>query len=220
MRYYPDFFPLQGYDTQLPNLVVPLNLAKSWVARGLAQGDSVRAMEDLRRAIRLGRLLRQEGATIIADLVGLACIRHGAQGIYDLARRTGDAPLALAAAIVLGEHAPQRLLTSERVTRVELRPYVREAAGGELVLTLPDSRLEGIVEMSTGEPDLRFRGEAILTLGMVRALGTKPQQEKALATLNELASSKDARVATLAAWSRDNRPTKEALRQALAPIPM
>ena len=54
---------------------------------------------------------------------------------------------------------------------------------------------------------------------MVRALGTKPQQEKALATLNELAASKDAQLSALAAWNRDNRPSKEALRQALAPIP-
>ena len=54
MRYYPDFFPLQGTDTQLPNLLVPLNLAKSWVARGLASDDPARAIEDFRRAIRLG----------------------------------------------------------------------------------------------------------------------------------------------------------------------
>jgi len=219
MRYYPDFFPLQGYDTQLPNLLVPLNLAKSWVARGLASKDPARSMEDFRRAIRLGRLLRQESATIITDLVGLACIRYGAQGVYDVARRSGDAPLALAAATVLGEHAPQRLLTSERVTRFDLRPYVREAAGGDFVLTLPDSRLEVLVEMAKVEPEIRFRGEAILTLGMVRVLGTKPQEEKVLATLNELAASKDAKVAALATWSRDNRPSKESIDQALAPIP-
>ena len=54
---------------------------------------------------------------------------------------------------------------------------------------------------------------------LVRVLGTKPQQEKALATLNELAASKDARVAALATWSRDNRPSKESIDQALAPIP-
>ena len=219
MRYYPDFFPLQGTDTQLPNLLVPLSLAKSWVARGLSQEDPARATEDFRRAIRLGRLFRQEDATIISDLVGLACIRLGAQGVYDLARRTGDAPVALAAATVLGEHAPQRLLTSERVTRLDLRPYVREATGGDFVLTLPDSRFEAIVDMSKGEPAVRFRGEAIRTLGMVRALGTKPQQEKALATLNELASSKDARVAALATWTRDNHPTRELIAQALAPNP-
>ncbi len=217
MRYYPDFFPLQGTDTQLPNLLVPLNLAKSWVARGLAGEDPARAIEDFRRAIRLGRLLRQEGATIITDLVGLACIRHGAQGLYDLARRTGDAPIALAAVTILGEHAPQRLLTSERVTRFDLRPYVREAAGGDFVLTLPDSRLDAIAETAKGEPEFRFRGEALITLSMVRVLGTKPQQEQALETLNELATSKDARVAALATWNRDNRPTKESIVQALAP---
>jgi hypothetical protein len=219
MRYYPDFFPLHGYATQLPNLLVPLSLAKSWVARGLAHKEPARAMDDFRRAIRLGRLLRQEDATIITDLVGLACIRHGAQGIYELARRTGDASMALVAATVLGEHAPQRLLTSERVTKVELRPYVRETAGGDLTLSLPDSRLDAIVELAKDEPDVRFRGEGIITLSMVRALGTEAQQEKALSTLNELAASKNSRLSALAAWNRDNRPSKEALRQALAPIP-
>jgi hypothetical protein len=219
MRYYPEFFPLQGTDTQLPNLLVPLNLAKSWVARGLSDDDAARAMADFRRAIRLGRLLRQEDATIIADLVGLACIRHGAQGVYDLARRTGDAPLALVAATVLGEHAPQRLLTSERITKVDLRPYVREADSVGLILNLPDSRLDAIVELAKSEPDVRFRAEGIITLSMVRVLGTEAQLEKALATLNELAASKNSRLSALAAWNRDNRPSKEALRQALAPIP-
>jgi hypothetical protein len=218
MRFYPDFFPLEGYDTQLPNLLVPLTFAKSWVARGLALEDPARGMEDFRRAIRLGRLLRQEDATIIADLVGLACIRHGAQGIYDTARRAGDAPLALVAANVLGEHAPQRLLTSERVTKVDLRPYVRGGAGGELTLDLPDSHLDAIVELAKGEPDVRFRGEGIITLAMVRTLGTEFQRERAFATLNELAKSGDARVSALAAWNRDHPPSKEGIGQALTPI--
>lgn len=219
MRFYPDFFPLEGYDTQLPNLLVPLTFARSWVARGLAQEDPARAMDDFRRAIRLGRLFRQEDATIIADLVGLACVRHGAQGVYDFARRTGDAPLALVAATVLGEHAPQRLRTAERVTKVELRPYVREAAGGELTLDLPASHLDAIVELAKGEPGVRFRGEGIITLAMVRTLGTEAQKERALATLNELAKSKDSRVSALASWNLSHRPSKENIAQALAPIP-
>ena len=219
MSYYPDFFRLEGYDTQLPNLLVPLAMAKSWVARSREASDPLRAMADCRRAIRLGRLLRQEGTTVIADLVGLACIRAGAQGLYDLARQKGDVPLALVAATVLGEHAPQRLLTSERVTKVDLRPFVRESAGGDLTLALPDSRLEALVEMATTDPETRFRGEAIITLGFVRALGTAPQQEKALAALSTLAASKDAEIAAVAAWSRDNRATKESLAKALAPIP-
>lgn len=219
MRFSPDFFPLEGTDTRLPNLLVPLTFARSWVARGLAQEDPERAMDDFRRAIRLGRFFRQEDTTIIADLVGLACIRHGAQGVYDFARRTGDAPLALVAATVLGEHAPQRLRTAERVTKAELRPYVRESAGGELNLALPDSRLDAIVAMATGEADVRFRGEGILALAMVGTLGTEARRERALATLNELARSKDARVSALAWWNLSHRPSKEGIAQALAPDP-
>jgi hypothetical protein len=219
MRYYPDFFPLEGFNTQLPNLLVPLAFAKSWVARGLAVEDPSLAMEDFRRAIRLGRLLRQEDATIIADLVGLACIRYGALGIYDVARREGDTPLALVASNVLGEHAPQRLLTSERITKVELRPYVRESAGGELTLALPDSRLDAIVELATGERDVRFRGEGIVTLALVRTLGTEAQQERALSTLNALAKSTDARVSALASWNLSHGLSKESIAQALSPLP-
>ena len=109
MRYYPDIYPMKGWETQIPNLMFQLTFARSWVARGMAASDPSKAMEDFRRAIRLGRLLRQEDVTVIADLVGLACIRVGAQGIYDLAVKQGNAQLALVASIVLGEVAPQRL---------------------------------------------------------------------------------------------------------------
>ena len=218
LRFYPDFFPLEGYATQLPNLVVPLTLAKSWVARGLAAADPSRATEDFRRAIRLGRLLRQEDATIIADLVGLACIRVGAQGVYDAARMTGDAPLAVLASVALGEHAPQRLLTSERVTKVSLAPFARKAADGTPTLDLPDAQLDAVVALARSDPDRRFRGEGILALSIVRALGTKPQKEKALATVKELAATGDA-LASLAAWSLEHPATKAEIAGAFAPLP-
>jgi hypothetical protein len=206
MRFYPDFFPLRGYDTQLPNLLVPLNVAKSWVARGIGREDPARAMEDFRRAIRLGRLLRQKDTTIVTDLVGLACIRLGAEGVHELARKRGDAPLALLAATVLGEHAPQRLFTQERVAKVDVKPWARETAGA-WALALPDERFGTLVEMAKGEPELRFRGEAILTLSVVRVLGTPEQRERALATLKELAASKDTRVAALASRNLASPPS-------------
>ena len=217
MRFYPDFFPLEGYRTPLPNLLLSLTLAKSWAARGLAADGPVRAMEDFRRAIRLGRLLRQEDTTIITDLVGLACIRVGTQGVYDLARKTGDAPLALLASVVLGEHAPQRLLTSERVTKVSLAPFARKAADGAPSLDLPDSQLDAIVALARSDPDRRFRGEGILTLSMVRALGTTPQQERALATLKELSAAGDT-LSSLATWSLEHPPTKETIAEAFASV--
>ncbi|MBK6405281.1 MAG: hypothetical protein IPF66_09685 [Holophagales bacterium] len=58
--------------------------------------------------------------TVIQDLIGLAVIRQGAQALYDLASRRGDTKLMLAAAIVVGEHGEQRLLTMMRVNQLKL----------------------------------------------------------------------------------------------------
>jgi hypothetical protein len=211
MRFYPEYFKVDGWSTQLPNLILPLNLARSWVARGMSATDPARAMEDFRRAIRLGRLLRQEDVTVIADLVGLACIRLGAQGIYDTAVRHGDSRLALVAAIVVGEHAPQRLMTSARLTRTDLTPYLRKGGDAKLTLALPDARLEAILAAAKGDPDRRFRGEAIIELNVVRSLGTSSQRDRASGLLAELAAERDPIVAATAAWSRDTQLSAEAL---------
>lgn len=211
MRFYPDFFALEGPETRIPNLFVPLTLARSWTARGLSATDSASAMADFRRAIRLGRLIRQDGTTIIADLVGLAMIRIGAQGIYERAVLTGDTKLALTAAVVLGECAPQRLYNSERVTKVDTIPYIRKSASGDVELRLPDQRLAGILEMASSEAEPRFLGEAILSLNLVRFLGAPEQRALASAQLERLAKSADARIATLARWGRDSEPNEEYL---------
>lgn len=215
MRFYPEFFKLDGWSTQLPNLLVPLNLARSWVARGMSAGDPAKALEDFRRAIRLGRLLRQEDVTVIADLVGLACIRAGTQAIYDLAVKQGDTPLALAAAIVLGEHAPQRLLTSEHLTRTELKPYLYRAGDGGVTLSLPEERLDAMLAIAKGDSDRRFRCEAIIMLNIVHTLGLPAQRARALTDLTELAAASDPIVAASATWSRDTRIPPESLAEVL-----
>jgi len=219
MRFYPEFFPMKGFETPLPNLVFPLTLARSWVARGVAASDPTKAMEDFRRAIRLGRLMRQEDATVIGDIVGLACINAGAQAIYDLAVKRGDAQLALVASIVLGEHTAQRLMTAERITKTDLQPYVRRDAAGEVTLDVPDKKLDDIVEVANTGPDRRFRMEAILELNLLRFLGTQAQQERAFAALNQLVSSNDRILADAAVWARDTKPTKEYLQSALTLLP-
>ena len=57
ISFYPEVFPLEALDTRLPNLLVPLAMARSWTARGVASDDPVRGLDDCRRAIRLGRHL-------------------------------------------------------------------------------------------------------------------------------------------------------------------
>jgi hypothetical protein len=211
MHFYPDLLKPNGWNTQVPNLLVPLMFARSWVARGVASPDAEAGLEDCRRAIRLGRLLRQEDIVIINDLVGLACIRLGAQGIYDIAIREGEMELALLASIVIGEVAPQRLLTSERVTRSWDAASVREDPTGRMVLDISEDELESTMAMARGGVDRRFRAEAILALNVVRFMGTADQRERVVSLLTELRALEDPMLSETARWSLEVEPAREQL---------
>jgi hypothetical protein len=213
MHFYPELLKLSGWYTQLPNLLVPLTFARSWMARGLESSNPEMGMEDCRRAIRLGRLLRQDDTVIISDLVGLACIRMGAQGIFDIAVRQGDAELALLASIVIGEVAPQRLLTSERINRSWDNNYIRNDESGNMVVEIPDAKLETILETARNQPDRRFRMEAIIHLNAIRFLGTEPQQDRVVSLLTELSDLDDPVLSEFARYSLENEPTPEQLEE-------
>jgi len=211
MSFYPDVFPLEGYATRITDLLLPLAMAKTWVARGNASADEAAAMADYRRAIRLGRLLRQEDAVIITDLVGLACIRYGLEGIYDRARDRGDLALALLAGTALGEHAPQRLLTAARLTEVDSAPGARRGADGRVALNLDDGKLGRIIAAARSAPDRRFRAEAIVSLNLILYLAPREQRTRAREALETLAGDADPIVATTAVWSRDTEPSEAML---------
>jgi hypothetical protein len=213
MRYYPDIWQIDGFETVIPNLLVQLTFAKSWAARGLEAETTEEAMKDFRRAIRLGRLLRQDDVTIIADLVGLACVRYGVRGIF-LWSTTHDMPeQALLASIILSEVAPQRWLTSERVTRVDLSPFMRLLDDGTFSIEVPDERLDAIIALATDNPDRRFLGEATLVSNVFLYHGTPIQQERARALLEKLAASDDAIIVSMARWSLDTKPSDEYLKE-------
>ncbi len=213
MRFYPDVFPMEGFATSIPNLQVAVTLARSWVARGIASPDASTALDDCRRAIRLGRLLRQEDATVISDLIGLSCIRAGAQGLYDLAVRRGDAAEALAAAIVLGEHAPQRLRTAQVITKVSVQPS--DPSRWPWSLGLGDRRLEDVIEVARGSGDRRFRAEATLQLGVVEVAGTRTQKGRARTVLERIAAGRDPFLASAARWCLDHRDARSLLEPAM-----
>lgn len=213
MRFYPDLLPVNGVNTPLPNLLFMLGLARSWIAHGVAAEDPADGLDDCRRAIRLGRLLRQEDAVLINDLVGLACIHLGARGMYEIAQRTGDDELALLASVVIGEVAPQRLYTSQRVTSVTLENFVRKTESGDYTLSMPDSRLDTIEDLATECPDRRFRGEALLDLRVVEVYGTPDQRERAQAVIDEVIAEGDPVMATLAESCRATSPGESMLEQ-------
>jgi len=178
MRFYPEIFPMEGVDTRITNLLVPLTFARSWTARGVDADDPAAGLEDCRRAIRLGRLLRQDDVVIINDLVGLACIHLGTRGVYRIAQREGDLELALLASVVLGEVAPQRLMTAEKITAFDLAPFIRRAGAGAITLDLPDAHFDRVVKTAAGISERRFFGEVILTGNVILYRGTPAQQAR------------------------------------------
>lgn len=218
MRFYPDIFPIKGLDTTLPNLLLSLTFARSWVARGQQAADFDAAMADFRRVIRLGRLLRQEDTVLISDLVGLAMIRIGAEAIYDRARHDGKLDLALVAAVVASEAPPQKLLTAARLTSIEVGPYLHKQAAGGYTLDLPGGRLEAIRTMAMESPDRKLRYEPALALAVVARYGAGEQQATAKETLETLARSDDPIVAASVRWILDH-PLEEAALLEVAKLP-
>jgi len=193
MRFYPDVWAAEGAATPIPNLLLAISFARSWIARAASHPDAPAAIEDCRRAIRWGRLLRKDDATVIQDLVGLASIRIGADELYTLAARRGDQALMLAAAIVEGEAAPQRLRTAEFMTRIlnNDRKYEK--------VTSPN--VDHAIEAAKTSPDRRFRNEAIVMLGFTRFTGTSVLRDRAEKALGELKESPDVLVAGNARWA-------------------
>ena len=218
MTFYPDIFELDGYATRVTDLLLSLNFVRSWVARGLAAENSEAATADFRRAIRLGRLLRQEDVVVVSDLVGLACIHIATRGVYQRAIAYGDLELALLASVVLGEVAPQRLGTKKDLTSTDLLDSFHLDDLGEVVFRLQPGKLDAVIEAAESAPDRRMRCEAVLGLNIVRSLGTPDEQGRAFEILDELASDADPKVAEGARWSLDN-PTDVDVLKDWGPVP-
>lgn len=217
MRFYPDIFAIKGTETQIPNLLLSLTFARSWVARGQQAPRFEEAMADFRRVIRLGRLLRQEDVVLIDDLVGLAIVRIGAEAIYDRARQEGKLDLALLAAVVAGEAPPQKLLSAARMTGTEITPYLRKGGTGGRTLELPDERLEAIRKMVMESPDRRFRFEPASALAVVARFGTTEQQAKARAALETLSRSDDPILASMVRWILEHPVDEKHLDEMITP---
>lgn len=219
MSFYPDIFRMEGAETRITNLLVMLTMARSWTGRGVDADDPDQGLEDCRRAIRLGRLLRQEDVVIINDLVGLACIHIGTRGVYRIAQREGDTELALLASVILGELAPQRMMTAEKISAFDLTPYIRRSPSGSIQLDMPDGQLDTIVETAEGLTERRFYGEAILSGNVVFHRGSPEQRDRARELLTKLAAEDDPIIADFARWALDTPPTQEQLAE-FYPHPM
>ena len=178
MRFYPDVWPMAGPETNIPNLLFEITLAKSWAARADASSDPALAKEDYRRAVRLGRLILQDDATLISNLVGLACVRIGARGLYEQARREGDAETMLAASLALHDADSIRQLAAERLTKItvgnELRWHWSRPFSPTIRAT--DEQVAAAIEMAQRDPSHALRLEAQWALMGYALAGTRAQR--------------------------------------------
>ena len=188
-RFYPDVWKPAGVKTKVPDLLLTLHLSRSWIVRGKLTDDPRQARRDFRRAIRLGRLLRQDDVTVIQDLVAIANIRIGAQALYELARREGDAGTMVVAALTMADKDAMRQHTARWITTFEsaFRP------GGP-----SDAELESMVELLRALSERRFRMEGLISLQAVKHVGTPDQRERAVAVLDEYAGGDDELLAGMA----------------------
>lgn len=198
-RFYPDVWPVEGPQTRIPNLQLSIELARSWRARGDAEIDPERAKDDYRRAIRLGRLLRQDSVTVIQDLVGLACIRQGLAGLNNRARREGDAVMVAATTLALADHTAIRAAIRRRLAEFDFARKVRPGLFGP-TLDLRQDELDSAIAAARTTPLRSLRMEALLPLFIARHLARAAQRDAAAAALEELSRDADPLVAAQARW--------------------
>ncbi len=197
--FYPDVWELDGAGTRIPNLLLVLDLARAFVARGLAEQDPAVAQEDFRRAIRLGRLLRQDDVTIIQDLIAIECIRLGAWAMNEQARREGDLLLVAATNGVLSDHDSLRARTSMRARAAsQIYSGLRTGFFGGFTLELSEDDVTAVTRTATHSAERRFQLEALISLRAIYQLGDTEHRESVEKGLRELAASDDKHVARFA----------------------
>jgi len=201
--FYPDYYQFAGPTTQVPNLLFPLMLAKSYISRGHTSEDRTAAMADYRRAVRIGRLLLQDRITLIQDLVAWAAIRLGAEAIYEEARRSGDAVTMMTASLVLGEHNAIRGRAAERATKLgDILGGVESGWFGKK-LVVSDDDLTELIRIAEKTSDRPFRMESTILLHAVGHLASSEQSQRAFDALERLTSDADPNVASAARWALD-----------------
>jgi len=202
-RFYPELIGFDGFRTEVPNLLLAIQFARSWVARGDASQDREQAREDYRRAVRIGRLYLQDDLTMIQDLVGLACVRYGLEGLFDEARRDGDTATMAAAGLALGDVNAIRLLMAERITATQDVYRRLEYGWFGPSLDVPDDVVEQVLGLARSDPSRPLRIEAVQAVWVIARAGSGKQQEKAAALLEELAEDGDPYVAEMTRWLLD-----------------
>ena len=183
---------------------------------GVESSTKSKGLNLCRRAIRLGRLLRQEDITIISDVIGLLCIQTGAKGIYKIAMREGNIKLAFLASIVLGEVAPQASLSNRKFDKTTFLGAIQEKDNQERKLLISEKDLNDLITIAKEDTNRRFRLEAIGEMNFIRHLcDSGDSVQKVREALSELSKSNDPMISQSAQWSLEYTLSESDLKEHL-----
>jgi len=196
-RFYPNVWPVEGDVLHIPNLLHAIRLGRSWIARGWSRSDPQARKMDFRRAIRLGRLMRQDDVTLIHDFIAIALIRMGAESLYEQAREEGDAVTMVAAALTLSDVIAIRFWSESRMRTVS---KVHDQVWAGRSADVEDAEFEWIRAVALQGKERRFRMEALPSLWLIAHVGDHKHRGRAEGTLEMLLEDPDSLVADSASW--------------------
>ncbi len=220
-RFFPDVFFYEDIYARPFHFRLALLLGRTWVARGLSRTGTA-AKADVRRAIRLGRLLLQDDVMVEHNLIGIALIRAGAAGLYALALRGDDgdgriealnatlATLALLDSAALNAEIMRRRDIAENVRAHLIQPRITGRLTGP-VLEMRRFEVENVVKLANGLASRALRLEALNALYLIRHMGSRSHSERAAFELGRLAGVADPMVAAAARTLREREFDKSKL---------
>jgi hypothetical protein len=177
-RFYSDEIAVQEQARKKPNLYMALTLGLSWIARGSRN----RNLDDLQRAMRLGRLLRQDDVTIDQDETALDLINTAAMAMNGLAVSNGDSKRSGQIGPVLTESSTIRLETADRL------------------MLLNADQVPRLLGFAKTAADRRFRLAAMRRLDSISAGANTDPEPEAFDALVQLEQDPDPLVAATARW--------------------
>ena len=197
MRFYPDVWAAEGASTPIPNLLVALSFAKSWVARAASSPDGPAATRGLPPGDPLGTAPAAGGRDTYSG-PRRPCVHPDRRRT---ALRDCGAPRRPAADARRCDRAGRG--GAAAAAHGGARDPRRHPGRGKDAIT--DRKVDDVIGVAKSSPDRRFRNEAIVMLGYARFMGTTAQRDKVENALAELKASPDAFVAGNARWALDLR---------------
>jgi hypothetical protein len=154
-------------------------------------------MEDYRRTIRLGRLLRQEDVMLMNGWTGLRMIQDGLEAIHRRQREAGDAEGASRTALALCSLMAERL-EMLKVFDVLLFGSDVRLNWWRLRLVVPEWRVETIRRYASSHPSRAVRIESLNSLAILVGLLDSDARRTVSETLSRLEADHDPIVAKFA----------------------